>query len=159
MRLPSIDILRGVAIVLMALDHVRDDVTDVRFPPEDLSQSSVALFATRWITHLCAPMFALMAGVGIGLVHQRKPSAELRRYLLARGTWLLVLDLVITPIGWRFSLDLIPAFALVLWSLGWSMIVMALLVHLPHRVLLVSRSRPSRATTCSTASSPTGSAA
>lgn len=136
MRLPSIDILRGVAIVLMALDHVRDYVTDVRFPPEDLSQSSVALFATRWITHLCAPTFALMAGVGIGLLHQRKPTPGLSRYLLARGAWLLVLDLVITPIGWRFSLDLIPALALVLWSLGWSMIVMALLVHLPWTALL-----------------------
>lgn len=136
MRLPSIDILRGVAIVLMALDHVRDYVTDVRFPPEDLSQSSLALFATRWITHLCAPTFALMAGVGIGLLHQRKPTAELSRYLLARGVWLLVLDLLITPIGWRLSLDLSPAFALVLWSLGWSMIVMALLVHLPYAALL-----------------------
>ena len=113
MRLPSIDILRGVAIVLMALDHVRDYVTDVRFPPEDLSQSSVALFVTRWITHICAPTFALMAGVGIGLLHQRKPTAELSRYLVARGAWLLVLDLVITPIGWRFSFDLIPALALV----------------------------------------------
>jgi uncharacterized membrane protein len=137
MRLPSIDILRGAAIVLMALDHVRDYVTDVRFSPEDLSRSSVGLFATRWITHLCAPTFALMAGIGIGLLHQRKRTAELSRYLLARGAWLLVLDLVITPIGWRFSLDLIPAFALVLWSLGWSMIVMALLVHFPHGVLLV----------------------
>jgi uncharacterized membrane protein len=136
MRLPSVDILRGVAIVLMALDHVRDYLTDVRFPPEDLSQSSVALFGTRWITHLCAPTFALMAGVGIGLLHRRKPTAELSLHLLGRGAWLLVLDLLITPIGWRFSLDLMPVFALVLWALGWSMIVMAWLVHLPHRVLL-----------------------
>jgi uncharacterized membrane protein len=135
MRLPSIDILRGVAIVLMALDHVRDYVTDVRFQPEDLSQSSTALFATRWITHFCAPAFALLAGVGIGLLHQRNPAAEVSRYLLARGAWLLVLDLAITPVGWRFSLDLIPAFALVLWALGWSMIVMALLVRLPHAAL------------------------
>src|SRR5215207_2515059 len=135
MRLPSIDILRGVAIVLMALDHVRDYVTDVRFQPEDLSQSSTALFAIRWITHFCAPTFALLAGVGIGLLHQRKPTAEVSRYLLARGAWLLVLDLAITPVGWRFSLDLIPAFALVLWALGWSMIIMALLVRLPHAAL------------------------
>jgi uncharacterized membrane protein len=136
MRLPSIDILRGVAIVLMALDHVRDYVTDVRFQPEDLSQSSTALFATRWITHFCAPTFALLAGLGIGLLHQRKPTAEVSRYLLARGAWLLVLDLAITPVGWRFSLDLIPAFALVLWALGWSMIIMALLVRLPHAALV-----------------------
>jgi uncharacterized membrane protein len=122
--------------VFMALDHVRDYVTSVRFQPEDLSQSSVALFATRWITHFCAPIFSLLAGVGIGLLHRRTPTGEVSRYLLARGVWLLVLDLVITPIGWRFSIELLPAFALVLWALGWSMIVMALLVHLPHGVLL-----------------------
>src|SRR5687767_12431399 len=110
-------------MVLMALDHVRDYVTNVRFQPEDLSQASTALFATRWITHFCAPAFSLLAGVGIGLIHPRMPTAEVSRYLLARGAWLLVLDLVITPIGWRFGFDLVPAFALVLWALGWSMIL------------------------------------
>jgi uncharacterized membrane protein len=77
-----------------------------------------------------------LAGIGIGLLHRRKPTAELGRFLLARGVWLIVLDLVITPIGWRFGLNLLPAFALVLWSLGWSMILMALLVRLPEPVLI-----------------------
>jgi uncharacterized membrane protein len=107
----------------------------VRFQPEDLAQSSAALFATRWVTHFCAPAFALLAGVGIGLLHQRKSSGELSRYLLARGLWLLVLELVVTPVGWQFGFRLIPVFALVLWALGWSMIAMALLVHLPRAAL------------------------
>ena len=136
-RIASIDIVRGVVMVLMALDHVRDYVTDVRFQPEDLTRGSAALFATRWVTHFCAPTFFLLAGVGAGLIHQRRPTSPLTRYLATRGLWLLVLELVVTPVGWQFGLRLVPAFALVLWALGWSMIVMALLVHLPPGVLAV----------------------
>ena len=132
-RIASVDIVRGAVMVLMALDHVRDWVTNVRFPPEDLSQSSAALFATRWVTHFCAPTFFLLSGVGIGILlsRGRRPS-ELTRFLLMRGVWLLVLELVITPVGWQFGFRLIPAFALVLRALGSSMIAMALLVHLPR---------------------------
>lgn len=124
-------------MVLMALDHVRDFVTNLRFQPEDLARGTAALFATRWVTHFCAPTFFLLAGVGVGLMMQRgKTPAEMSRYLVARGVWLLVLELVITPIGWRFSLNILPAFGLVLWALGWSMIVMALLVHLPRTIVV-----------------------
>jgi uncharacterized membrane protein len=120
-------------MVLMALDHVRDYVSRLHFPPEDLSRATAGLFATRWVTHFCAPGFALLAGVGIGLAMQRgKPAGAVSRYLLARGFWLVVLDLLVTPIGWRLGFDLLPAFALVLWALGLSMIVMAALVHLPR---------------------------
>jgi uncharacterized membrane protein len=123
-------------MVFMALDHVRDFVTELRFQPEDLARSSAALFATRWVTHFCAPAFFLLAGIGIGISRLRgeSPGAQ-SRYLLVRGLWLLVLELIITPIGWQFGFDLIPAFALVLWALGWSMIVMALAVHLPVGVV------------------------
>ena len=132
-RLASVDVVRGAVMVLMALDHVRDYVTKLRFQPEDLQQGSAALFATRWVTHFCAPAFFLLAGVGIGLAMQRGMSAAaLSRYLVTRGLWLLVLELIITPIGWQFGFDLVPAFALVLWALGWSMIVMAALVHAPQ---------------------------
>jgi uncharacterized membrane protein len=132
LRVASIDIVRGAVMVLMALDHVRDFVSSARFQPEDLNQASAALFATRWLTHFCAPTFCLLAGVGIGISRIRGVNpVALSRYLVVRGLWLLFLELVITPIGWRFGFDLIPAFALVLWALGWSMIVMALLVHTP----------------------------
>ena len=135
-RISSIDVVRGAAMVFMALDHVRDFVTELRFQPEDLARGSAALFATRWVTHFCAPAFFLLAGVGIGISRLRGASAGAQsRYLLVRGLWLLVLELIITPIGWQFGFDLIPAFALVLWALGWSMIVMAVAVHLPVGVV------------------------
>jgi uncharacterized membrane protein len=132
-RIASVDIVRGTVMVLMALDHVRDWVTNVRFQPEDLSRSWAALFFTRWVTHFCAPTFFLLAGVGIGILASRgKRPSELTRFLLIRGVWLLVLELVITPVGWQFGFQLIPAFALVLWALGLSMIIMAAVVHLPR---------------------------
>jgi uncharacterized membrane protein len=134
-RVASVDVVRGAVMVLMALDHVRDYVTRLRIQPEDLARSSAALFATRWVTHFCAPTFALLAGVGIGLAMRRRSAAETSRFLLTRGLWLIVLDLVITPIGWNLGFDLVPAFALVLWALGLSMLVMAALVHLPKPVV------------------------
>lgn len=132
-RLASVDVLRGAIMVLMALDHVRDYVSRLHFPPEDLSRASAALFATRWVTHFCAPAFSLLAGLGIGLAMQRgKPAGAMSRHLVVRGLWLIFLDLVVTTVGWRFGFDLLPAFALVLWALGLSMIVMAALIHLPR---------------------------
>jgi len=139
-RVRSIDIVRGAVMVLMALDHVRDWVTNVRFQPEDLARSSAALFATRWVTHFCAPSFFFLAGVGIGLARSKNNSRRderLTRFLIARGLWLLILELVITPIGWQFGFQLIPAFALVLWALAWSMIAMALLIRIRPDVLAV----------------------
>jgi len=125
-------------MVLMALDHVRDFVTNQRFPPEDLSRSSVALFATRWITHFCAPAFSLFAGVGIGLWLSRgHGKAEASRFLVTRGLWLVLLDLTVSAIGFQFGLRLIPAFALVLWALGWSMVVMAVVVHFPRAAVVI----------------------
>ncbi|HSL71161.1 MAG TPA: heparan-alpha-glucosaminide N-acetyltransferase domain-containing protein, partial [Longimicrobiales bacterium] len=120
-RIAGVDIVRGAVMVLMALDHVRDWVTTHRFPPEDLSRSWTALFLTRWVTHFCAPTFFLLSGVGIGILMSRGTRrSEMSRLLLTRGVWLLTLELVITPIGWQFGVQLIPAFALVLWALGWS---------------------------------------
>jgi uncharacterized membrane protein len=137
-RIASVDIVRGAVMVFMALDHVRDFTSRTHFQPEDLSRASAALFFTRWITHFCAPTFFLLAGVGIGIAMQRGRSvAAMSRYLVTRGLWLLVLELIITPIGWRLSFNLFPAFALVLWALGWSMILMAALIRLPHRGLAI----------------------
>lgn len=135
-RVSSVDVVRGAVMVLMALDHVRDYVTNQRFQPEDLTRSTAALFATRWVTHFCAPAFSLLAGVGIGLWMQRgRSAAEATRFLVTRGLWLVLLELTVSAIGWQFGFRLIPAFALVLWALGWSMVVMAALVHLPKRVV------------------------
>lgn len=135
-RVRSVDIVRGAVMVLMALDHVRDYVQKVRVQPENLAQSTAALFATRWVTHFCAPAFSLLAGVGIGISMNRGRSArEMSTFLLTRGLWLIVLDVAITPVLWRFSFNILPAFALVLWALGLSMMVMAALVHLPRAIV------------------------
>src|SRR5204863_5942088 len=116
--------------------HTRDYFTRLRIQPENLSHGSVALFATRWVTHFCAPGFSFLAGVGIGLSMNRgKPAGAMSRFLVVRGLWLIFLELVATAIGWQFGFQLIPAFVLVLWALGWSMIVMAALVHLPRAVV------------------------
>ena len=135
-RVQSVDVVRGAVMVLMALDHVRDYVTNQRFPPEDLSRATPALFATRWITHFCAPAFALLAGVGIGLWMIRgHTKQEASWFLLTRGLWLVVLDLTVSAIGWQFGFRLIPVYALVVWALGWSMVVLAALVYLPRSVV------------------------
>ena len=135
-RVASVDILRGAVMVLMALDHVRDYVTNLRFQPENLARGSAALFATRWVTHFCAPAFALLAGIGIGLSMARgKPAGAMSRFLITRGLWLIVLDSVVTAIGFQFGFELIPVIALVLWALGCSMIVMAALIHLPTPIV------------------------
>lgn len=126
-------------MVLMALDHVRDFVTNQRIRPEDLARSTPALFATRWVTHFCAPGFSLLAGVGIGLYLQRGRSrSEASRFLWTRGLWLMLLDLTVSAIGFEFDFHLVPAFALVLWALGWSMVILAAAIYLPRRVLLIA---------------------
>jgi uncharacterized membrane protein len=135
-RVPSVDIVRGGVMVLMALDHVRDFVTNLRFQPENLERGTAALFATRWVTHFCAPAFFLLAGIGIGIAKGRGQSnRDLTWFLLTRGVWLIVAELTFTAVGWRFDLDLMPLFGIVLWALGWSMIVMAALIWLPRVVL------------------------
>jgi uncharacterized membrane protein len=133
-RLGTVDMLRGLVILLMILDHVRMYFTDVRFDPLDLTQTSPELFLTRWITHYCAPIFVFLAGVSAWLVGQRCTKAELSRFLATRGLWLVVLELSVINWAWTFSLDYeIGLFLQVIWAIGVSMILLALLVRLPVR--------------------------
>ncbi len=131
-RLRSIDLLRGGVIVLMALDHVRYFISDARFDPTDPAKTTAALFATRWITHFCAPVFVFLAGVGsrLSLGRGRDPRS-LSRFLLTRGLWLVVLELTVARAAWQFNLDYGYSAALVLWALGWCMVALAALVRLP----------------------------
>jgi uncharacterized membrane protein len=135
-RLHSIDVLRGLVIVLMALDHVRDYFTAVRFDPLDLTQTSATLFMTRWITHFCAPVFIFLAGMSAQLVSRRCTPAQLSRFLLTRGVWLVVLELTVVNFALNFNLRYeMGAVMQVIWVIGASMIVMAALVRLPVRVI------------------------
>src|SRR6266705_3171646 len=133
-RLGSVDMLRGMVMVVMALDHVRDFFSNVQsFDPTDLAHTNGSLFFTRWITHFCAPVFVFLAGTGAFLSTSRgKTRRELAGFLLSRGLWLAFLDLFfVHTFGWWFNLDYHLLYGDVLWALGWSMVVMSGLVFLP----------------------------
>jgi uncharacterized membrane protein len=130
-RLLSIDIFRGLIMVSMALDHTRDFFTNVPFEPESLSQTNLVLFATRWITHFCAPMFFFLAGTGAFLYGQRKSPAGLHRFLWTRGLWLIGLEFTVVGTAWSFQFPW--GFFGVIWALGASMLVLSLVVRLPMR--------------------------
>jgi uncharacterized membrane protein len=131
-RLVSVDLLRGLVMVIMALDHTRDYFTNLTFEPEDLSHTYGVLFFTRFITHFCAPVFSLLAGTGAYLAVSRgKTIGEVSRFFWTRGLWLIFLEFTIIGFGWAFTLPL--GLAGVIWVLGLSMVVMALVVRLPIR--------------------------
>ena len=116
---------------LMVLDHVRDFATSPAFSPTSPSQASASLFFTRWITHFCAPVFVLLAGVGVGLMARTgRPRAQLARFLLSRGLWLVILEITWVRFGWHFDLDYRSTTGQVIWALGWSMVLLAPLVLL-----------------------------
>jgi len=131
-RVEAIDVVRGIVMILMALDHTRDFVGNTRISPTDLRTATTALFFTRWITHLCAPSFFLLAGTGAYLTGRGRPTGERSRQLLLRGLWLILLETVILRcLAWQFNFDFKLTMLVVLWALGWSMIVLAALIHLP----------------------------
>ena len=128
-RVDAIDWMRGLVMILMALDHVRFFFTHYGFPPEDMQRTSMALFLTRWVTHFCAPLFFLLAGSSAYLSGIARGPRSLSRHLVLRGLWLVALELTVIGFAWSF----IPgsSFAGVIFSLGVAMIVLAALVHLP----------------------------
>jgi uncharacterized membrane protein len=133
-RLYSVDMLRGLVMVIMALDHVRAFFSNAySFDPTDLTHTNAALFFTRWITHFCAPVFVFLAGTGAFLSTSRgKTRKDLAGFLLSRGLWLVFLDLFcVHTFGWWFNFDYHLLYGDVLWALGWSMVMMAGLVFLP----------------------------
>ncbi len=137
-RLNSVDLLRGIAMVVMALDHVRDYFHSARFDPLDLAQTTPLLFITRWITHHCAPAFVFLAGTGAFLSLSRgKTIPELSRFLLTRGLWLVFLEFSVVRLAWMFNVDYTFVFVQVIWAIGWSMVALSGLVFLPRRVIAV----------------------
>ena len=141
-RLTSIDALRGAIMVIMALDHTRDffHAGAMAFSPEDLARTTPLLFFTRWVTHICAPVFLFTAGIGAFMRLQRPGTTkgQLSRFLWTRGLWLVVIELTVMRLAMNFSLATrYPVLLLVLWALGISMIALAALIHLPRRVLAI----------------------
>lgn len=139
-RIDSIDLLRGIVMVIMMLDHTRDFVHYAvlqGFDPTDLTNTSVKLFFTRWITHFCAPVFVFLAGTGAYLqIARGKSKSSLSRFLVTRGLWLIVLEFTAVRLAVTFNTDYSFLGGIqVIWVLGVSMIVLAGLIHLPLRVV------------------------
>jgi uncharacterized membrane protein len=131
-RIESVDLLRGVIMIVMALDHTRDFLGNGSLDPTNLPNTTTALFLTRWITHFCAPVFFLLTGTGAFLSLRNKTKPELSRFLFTRGLWLIVLEIVVVRcLGWQFNFNYHILLLGVLWALGWSMIVLSALVYLP----------------------------
>ncbi len=142
-RLTSIDFLRGLVIVIMAIDHVRDHFMVGGVPdPMNSPDLSVTLYLTRWITHFCAPVFVFLAGTSAGLMSFRKSKNELGGFLLKRGIWLIVVEiLLITPIVTLFGrgIDQLSGILIVfqvIWAIGASMVVLSFVQYLGTKTTL-----------------------
>ncbi len=136
-RLEAVDLLRGVVMVIMALDHVRDFwYSGILTDATNMRETTVELFFTRWITHYCAPTFIFLAGTGAYLSRARgKSKFDLSWFLLTRGLWLSFYELVINRIAWGFSFDYHIHTPGVFWAIGMSMVVLSVLVYFPTIVV------------------------
>jgi uncharacterized membrane protein len=140
-RIQSVDALRGAIMMLMAIDHIRDYVarSAQQFLPTDLTRTTPAIFVTRWITHFCAPVFMLTAGLGayFWMTRGHHSKAELSQLLISRGIWLIVLEVTILRLIFfsQMSFTANPVILVILWAIGISMIALAGLIYLPMRVM------------------------
>ena len=138
-RIESIDILRGVVMIIMALDHVRAYFNYGSFfiDPTNLETTTPLLFFTRFITHYCAPVFVLLAGTSAFLYGTRKTKSELFKFLFSRGIWLIFLEIVVNNLIWAFDLSFSIQIFQVIWAIGFSMVCLSLLIFLPKKILLI----------------------
>jgi uncharacterized membrane protein len=136
-RVTAVDALRGLVMVLMALDHTREFFTNWAGNPLDPQQTTPTLYLTRWATHLCAPVFVFLAGTSIFLQRRRKTERRLTGLLLTRGLWLVVVEMTLVQLvfnfNWRWNVQLLE----VIWAIGASMMIMAAFIHLSARLNLL----------------------
>lgn len=144
-RVQSIDILRGLVMVIMALDHVRDffftagvtgTTSSLALEPTNLETTTPLLFFTRWVTHFCAPIFVFLAGTSVFLMSQKKSKKQLSGFLLTRGLWLIVVEVVIITFAWTFNPFYNLVILQVIWAIGISMVLLGILIWLPRPLLL-----------------------
>lgn len=137
-RIQSIDILRGAIMIIMALDHVRDFFHEsaMTADPLNLSTTTPQLFFTRWVTHFCAPIFVFLSGVSAYISGMRKTKEELSLFLIKRGFWLIVVELVVISLAITFN----PLYNIlifqVIWAIGWSMVILGLLLRTSYKLIL-----------------------
>ena len=138
-RIESIDLLRGIVMVIMALDHVRDYFHHDAFlyDPTNLSRTNVFLFFTRLITHYCAPIFVFLSGISAYLYGLKRSKKELSVFLFSRGIWLVLLEMFVVTLGWTFN-PAYPVYNLqVIWATGFSMMVLSAIIYLDRRLILL----------------------
>jgi uncharacterized membrane protein len=137
-RIASIDLARGLVMILMLLDHARGYWTEGNgIDPLDVARGTPALFLTRWITHLCAPMFVFLTGLSAGLSQAEKPGGPARAFrdLALRGLWLMALEVVVTSALWGRVAFLNGIIFQVIWALGLSLLILAFLQMLPRQAV------------------------
>lgn len=137
-RIESIDFLRGVVMIIMALDHVRDYFNYGAFigDPTDLETTTPFLFFTRIITHYCAPIFVLLTGTAAYIYGSKKSKLTLSKFLLTRGLWLIFLELILNNFIWWFDLTYNFIVFQVIWAIGISMVLLSGMVYLHKKYIL-----------------------
>ncbi|QNN44601.1 DUF1624 domain-containing protein [Pedobacter roseus] len=139
-RILSIDILRGIVMIIMALDHTRDffHIGAMTGDPLNPETTSGILFFTRWITHFCAPTFVFLSGLSAYLSAQNKTPAQASAFLFKRGLWLIFIEIAIISLGLTFNLQYNFIILQVIWAIGWSMIFLALASRISYQTVLIS---------------------
>jgi uncharacterized membrane protein len=133
-RFDGIDFLRGLVMAIMVLDHARDFFGGSSMNPRDVHDAG--LFVTRWVTHFCAPIFVFLAGVSAFLYGNRgRTKAEVARFLLTRGLWLMIIEITVVRLAWTFNLSYDFVFMQVIWAIGCAMVALAALIYLPRWAL------------------------
>ena len=137
-RIESIDILRGIVMVIMAIDHTRDFFHFQAFSddPMNLDTTTPFLYFTRWITNFCAPVFVLLSGTSIYLQSLRKTKKELSIFLIKRGLWLIFIEFIIISFSWSFDPSYNFIYLQVIWAIGISMVLLGFIIHLPAKIIL-----------------------
>ena len=138
-RIETIDLLKGLVMIIMALDHTREflHAGAYVYDPTNLYQTTLFIFFTRWITHFCAPTFCFLAGISAYLSGKRKTKSALSLFLLKRGLWLVFIELIVVNFAWHFDVYFRAIDFQVIWALGVSMIILSALVYLPRVYILI----------------------
>ncbi|MFH4966115.1 heparan-alpha-glucosaminide N-acetyltransferase domain-containing protein [Gaetbulibacter sp. M235] len=138
-RIESIDILRGLVMVIMALDHVRDYFLYGSFfrDPTNIETTTPILFFTRFITHFCAPIFVFLAGTSAFLYGSKKTKKDLFKFLFTRGIWLIFLEVFVNSLIWTFDLTWSLTIFQVIWAIGFSMVCLSFIIFLPKKIIVI----------------------
>jgi uncharacterized membrane protein len=133
-RVFSIDILRGIVMILMALDHTRDFFHNQAMTADPLAvaTTSTLLYFTRWVTHFCAPVFVMLAGCSAYLSGMKKTKSQLSSFLIKRGLWLILVEVLLITLALSFNPTYSLLFLQVIWAIGISMVILGVLIWLPY---------------------------